>query len=88
MYNPFFTFLNGKTATIEGQRGTFKHESYEARYPYKHTVEKLIFDIEDKGGEYYRAIKEQLGDDWNMDVTDNIEVYVDTAIDLGFSFRV
>ena len=83
---PIFAFLDGKTDTIDGMTGTFRYDIRHGIYPYDHYNHSLIFTADRSGRntEAYQDIRSKLGDDWLMDLTDNIEQYVEIAFRLGY----
>lgn len=85
--NEVFEFLNGKTYTLDGISGSFRHEVRKAAYPYPHTYERLIHEADTEGlrSEPYLAQKRELRDDWISDLTDNVERYVAIAYELGYT---
>ena len=88
MPNDVFEFLDGKPYILEGISGYLKYDSYRAIYPYEHTVEKLshIPDSEGKKSLYYQSIRVYLGDDWDTDLTNDIEAYCNIALELGYNY--
>ena len=83
---PIEEFLDGKTLVRQGISGTFKLESHQAIYPYPHISTKLWHAPDEVGKQTqeYRDIKNQLGDDWETDLTDNFEAQIEAAILLGY----
>jgi hypothetical protein len=84
--NPVFCFLDGRTYTLHGISGVFKHEVRQVRYPCARTEERLTFhpDEEGQGTKQYRIVRRELGDNWSTDLTDAIETYCDIATELGY----
>ena len=68
-----FSDLDGKKSTVDGLTGVFKYETWDAIYPYAHTVHKMSFvpDAKAKRTEEYRFMRETLGDDFIIDMTNS-----------------
>lgn len=76
--------LNGKHFVLDGINGTFKYETYTACYPYEHQVERILHCPTRKGAAY-AAIRHQLGDDWDTDLTHS-ERLCDIAVAAGWQY--
>ena len=81
-----FTFLDGKSFTLDGVHGQFRHEVRWAVYPYAHATERLYHEPSAKGrrSEAYQALRREYRDDWVTDLTDSIERYCEIATKLGY----
>ena len=79
-------FLDGRAYTLDGVHGKFEVSKREALYPYHHTAYSLYHRPSTKGKKSatYRKIKRDLGDDWDSDLSDQIEKFCDIARKLGF----
>jgi predicted DNA binding protein len=82
--NTMFSFLHGKTASVDGFKGTFKHEYHKAIYPYAHMSEDLIF-IPNSNTEAYAKVRSELGDYWLIPMTDRDAEYIQIAYDMGYA---
>lgn len=89
MSNKIFEFLNDKTSVVDGLEGKFEYYVINARYPYVHEIHKLRFlpSVKAKQTEMYQSIKQKLGDDWDIDLTDSIDTFVDQAFKLGYKLQ-
>lgn len=83
--NPVFEFLHGKSFKLDGMSGKFEHQ---------HCIDRmgilrqdLYFNPDAKGRRtaYYQKVREELGDDWSRNLTQDIEGYCDAARALGFA---
>jgi hypothetical protein len=85
MTNELFEKLDGKNYTHNGIPGKLKHGVYKDRFNL--TVNKLYHQASAKGKKTaaYLAIKATLGDDWDTDLTNNIDLYCEIARKLGIS---
>ena len=88
--NPLFAFLDGKRYTLDGVAGVLRHDQRTARYPYVHTVQRLLHvaSAAGKRSEQYRTERTTLGDDYVTDLTDSIERYCSIAVELGYEVEV
>lgn len=91
--NSVFQFLDGKLHVYQGISGRFHHTVSFHKYLNRYE-EKLHFIPDEQGRESheYLKVKRELGDDWDFDLTDNIEAYTAIAVELdktmetGFDF--
>ena len=61
----------GVTRMRDGIKERVMVEIYEARYPYRHMVRKVWGEPISRHSKAYRAIKSDLHDDWDSDITDS-----------------
>lgn len=85
--DPMFAFMDGKEYTLHGVHGTFKHNAYNAIYPYAHVAETLIHEASAKGkrSATYQTRRDELGDDFVTDLTDSIDTLCEAAVKLGYT---
>lgn len=83
--NPIFEFLHGKEFTYDGIHGHFEWTIRRNRYLNRYE-EDLYFNPspEGKRTKEYQKMRESLGDDWGICLTNAIETYVEIAISLGY----
>ena len=74
---------DGKKVRLHGHAHTLKVRSYEAIYPYAHTVLHVSAEPVNKETRYYQDIKRQLGDDWSTDVLRSLETTAAVLDQLG-----
>jgi hypothetical protein len=75
---------HGKTVKLNGHVHFLKVDTYEAIYPYAHTVLRVHAVPVSTKTRYYKAIREQLGDDWSTDVLASEEVTVSIMQQIGW----
>lgn len=78
-------FLDGRRYKLDGIAGTFRATSFEAGYPYRHTVYSIshVPSAAGKKTEAYLKIRRELHDDWSTDLTDSDRLF-EIAVKLGF----
>ena len=78
--------IDGQTYNLDGISGTLRYTESVAKYPYKHTVQRLdhVPDSTGKRTAAYQERKRQLGDDWISDLTQSDRL-VEIATALGIT---
>jgi hypothetical protein len=79
-----FTWLHDKVFYLDGIHGTFERFNPGERQGYARLYHNP--SAQGRQTDHYKIMKRELGDDWVTDLTDNIERYVATAINLGYCF--
>lgn len=89
-YSEIFEFLHEKAYTLDGISGTFEWECNMQRYPYQAMVHRLIHkpDMQGLYSETYLANKRKMGDDWVSDLSDNVDLYSQIAVELGYKWNI
>jgi hypothetical protein len=59
---------HGAVVTIDGHKHRLAVTSYEAIYPYAHTVLNVSAECLEQDTAYYQDIKTVLGDNWSTDI--------------------
>jgi hypothetical protein len=78
---------HGKIVKLDGHTHVLKVTTYEAIYPYAHTVLHVAAVPRNTKTRYYRTIKAQLGDDWSTDVlASESEVITSVMQQVGWQF--
>jgi hypothetical protein len=78
---------HGKVVTLQGHVHFLQVTTYEAIYPYAHTVLRVHAVPLSTKTRYYREIKAQLGDDWSTDVlASDVEVTTSVMQQVGWQY--
>lgn len=85
MSNEVFEFLNGKRFILNGLKGIFKYERYPVQYPSRQVIEKLSHEP-DTDQVQYKKKREEMGDDWYTDLTDDVDRFCAIATLLGYDY--
>lgn len=84
----FWIEHNGKVVTMDGIKYELCCYTFEQRYPYKAEMISVSAVCVNKRSKFYRDRKEQLGDDWSIDVLDSdVTVQADVLSQLGVEPR-
>lgn len=79
---------NGAEVWLHGYRHTIKVRTHEAISPYRHTAFYVDAVPVNRETRYYQDTRQQLGDDWSVDVLGSGEdVTVPIMVQLGISAR-
>lgn len=75
---------NGKVITLDGLQHRLEVETRETRYPYQANVISVSAVPVSKTSKHYIETKQQLGDDWSVDVlSSDLDVLTAIMIQLG-----
>lgn len=86
--NDVFQFLDGKYYTLDGIEGQFCHSYWYSPALYE-WFEWLyhIPTINSRKTPAYQSLRNQLGDNWDTNLTNNIERYCAIAVELGYQYQ-
>lgn len=85
--NKVFEFLNGRYYALNAIEGQFNHSYWYSR-AFKQYFEYLYHTPTANGKQSpaYQSTAAELEDDWDTNLTDNIERYCAIALELGYEY--
>jgi len=63
-----FADCHGKVVKIDGLSYRLRVQIFDAIYPYQHQSISVHAEPVSRKSKYYRKVREELGDDWSLDV--------------------
>lgn len=83
MSNPLFDAMDELTYTLDGVHGTFRHVLHRHLSGYIESRLTHVPSAAGKRSKAYQTVKAKLRDDWESDLTQDIDGYCAIALALG-----